>query len=310
MLAESNREENRFLTPLAPFRHPLPIHGDNASNSILTAAETFDTRSLGFVYDSLPRRRLPQMRQRPTLLVFKDVDTLRLQKKSYLIHVFLLPLAPSSSSSSSLVKESAYSNAVSALRAQYAALLEHEAAARTTADEADTVRRLATAALSAERAWRVRAAAAAAAATPTSAPALPTGAASPSAASPSFSPSALPSSPSERRGARPSALSAAARFREAEAAEGLLQREGQIACRRATNRAALHRLAVAFRAGDRDVALDRDLPRRPRALGWLHARSQRHPKGRARGDVDGAAKGPDERLQKERCESLVPNRSH
>ncbi len=132
MLAESNREENRFLTPLAPFRHPLPIHGDNASNSILTAAETFDTRSLGFVYDSLPRRRLPQMRQRPTLLVFKDVDTLRLQKKSYLIHVFLLPLAPSSS----LVKESAYSNAVAALRAQYAALLEHEQATAAAAADA------------------------------------------------------------------------------------------------------------------------------------------------------------------------------
>ena len=75
------------------------------------------------------------MRQRPTLLVFKDVDTLRLQKKSYLIHVFLLPLAPSSSSSS-LVKESAYSNAVSALRAQYAALLEHEQATAAAAADA------------------------------------------------------------------------------------------------------------------------------------------------------------------------------
>ena len=132
-------------------------------------------------------------------------------------------------------------------RAGDAALLEHEAAARTTADEADTVRRLATAALSAERAWRVRATAAAAAPTPTSAPALPTGAASPSAASPSVSPSALPSSPSERRGARPSALSAAARFREAEAAEGLLQRE-QDARRRMYLRLKAEQSAVAAAA--------------------------------------------------------------
>ena len=69
----------------------------------------------------------------------------------------------------------------------------------------------------------------------------------PALVSPLASPSAFASPSDERRGARPSALSATARFREAEAAEGLLQRE-QDARRRLYLRLKAEQSAVAAAA--------------------------------------------------------------
>lgn len=83
-------------------------NGDNANDKAtdnddkdddskyMTSLDTFDTRSLGYVYDELPERRPPQMRVAPTYVLFKDINPSQLNNKSYQIHIFL-----SSSSSSS-----------------------------------------------------------------------------------------------------------------------------------------------------------------------------------------------------------------
>jgi len=51
--------------------------------------DSFDTKKLGFVYDKLPPTPSPQQREKPIYAVFFNVYNPDLQKKSYVIHVFV-----------------------------------------------------------------------------------------------------------------------------------------------------------------------------------------------------------------------------
>mmetsp|Transcript_46962 Transcript_46962/g.60347 ORF Transcript_46962/g.60347 Transcript_46962/m.60347 type:complete len:683 (-) Transcript_46962:81-2129(-) len=86
-LSMESGEENRYETPLKPFNQSLM---GGSESTLMTAADTFVTETLGYVYDHLPIRRPPQMQAAPTYAVFKDVDPTKLENKSYQIHIFLL----------------------------------------------------------------------------------------------------------------------------------------------------------------------------------------------------------------------------
>ena len=54
-------------------------------------ADMFDVRVLGHDYDRLPSAPPRQLRRLPTLAVFEEVDILKMNKKSYMIHCFVVP---------------------------------------------------------------------------------------------------------------------------------------------------------------------------------------------------------------------------
>ena len=83
-LETESGEENRYEDPLLPFKHPT-------TGKQFLPADTFDTVGLGYVYDALPSAGPPQMRELPSFVVFPDVDPLKLDKKSFELHVFLSP---------------------------------------------------------------------------------------------------------------------------------------------------------------------------------------------------------------------------
>ena len=78
-LARKN-EENRFTTPLEPFK----LNGRN-----FMPADTFDIEKLGYHYDQLLGLQPQQMREMPTYALY-SVDIKVLMKKSYELHVFVV----------------------------------------------------------------------------------------------------------------------------------------------------------------------------------------------------------------------------
>eukprot|EP00798_Chlamydomonas_sp_ICE-L_P015642 gene15642-21751_t len=80
------RELTLFETPLAPFKNPWT--GDD-----FMPEEAFDSYSLGYNYDTVPPAPEQQMREEPTLAVFKDVDVVAedLTGRALQLHVFVVP---------------------------------------------------------------------------------------------------------------------------------------------------------------------------------------------------------------------------
>eukprot|EP00928_Gymnodinium_smaydae_P078047 TRINITY_DN6164_c0_g2_i1.p1 TRINITY_DN6164_c0_g2~~TRINITY_DN6164_c0_g2_i1.p1 ORF type:complete len:1025 (+),score=171.15 TRINITY_DN6164_c0_g2_i1:55-3129(+) len=86
-MLSSRGEPNRYMEPLAPFQHPF-------KNRPLLCSDTFDTRSLGFVYDDLPSTPKMAMEDKPpTYAAFRNVPVSAVKTKSYVLHVFVLDKA-------------------------------------------------------------------------------------------------------------------------------------------------------------------------------------------------------------------------
>ena len=75
---------NLWKEALIPFKNP-------ATNKYYLPEDTFDTRALGFKYDTLPKQRPKQLKTLPDFCLFKSVNMLALNKMSYQISVFLVP---------------------------------------------------------------------------------------------------------------------------------------------------------------------------------------------------------------------------
>ena len=52
--------------------------------------DTFDTKKLGFVYDKLLKPRPMQLREAPTLVLFRQVKVYEFESKCYQIHVYIV----------------------------------------------------------------------------------------------------------------------------------------------------------------------------------------------------------------------------
>ena len=78
-------DRNRFKEPLEPFEHP--------TGKPFMPEDTFDTESIGYVYDVLPEERPQQMRAAPTFVLFRDLQPMSFADQSTTLHVFLVPKA-------------------------------------------------------------------------------------------------------------------------------------------------------------------------------------------------------------------------
>ena len=83
-LSAERGEPNRFMQPLEPFKHPT-------SGLPFMPGDCFTTEPLGYRYDVLPHRPPPRMSVAPSLCLFMGIDALALQRKSYMVYVFVLP---------------------------------------------------------------------------------------------------------------------------------------------------------------------------------------------------------------------------
>lgn len=96
-LERERGEENRFDAPLEPFRHPR-------TGELFRCQDTFDTIGLGYIYDSVELGRHDQQRkiQRalhlPTYCIFPRLDVIKLERKSYLLYVFVFATEAEASS--------------------------------------------------------------------------------------------------------------------------------------------------------------------------------------------------------------------
>ena len=88
MEAQGESKKNWYTTPLTPF---TLAEGDGRRP--FTAADTFDTREIGYVFDELPERRPQPLTAAPTFALFEQVDHNRFVRRSFELHVFLVPLA-------------------------------------------------------------------------------------------------------------------------------------------------------------------------------------------------------------------------
>eukprot|EP00928_Gymnodinium_smaydae_P078046 TRINITY_DN6164_c0_g1_i1.p1 TRINITY_DN6164_c0_g1~~TRINITY_DN6164_c0_g1_i1.p1 ORF type:complete len:1000 (+),score=140.68 TRINITY_DN6164_c0_g1_i1:170-3169(+) len=86
-MLSSRGEPNRYMEPLAPFKHPF-------KDRPLLCSDTFDTQSLGFVYDELPATPKMAMEDKPpTYAAFRNVPVSAVKAKSYVLHVFVVDKA-------------------------------------------------------------------------------------------------------------------------------------------------------------------------------------------------------------------------
>eukprot|EP00931_Biecheleriopsis_adriatica_P064366 TRINITY_DN39161_c0_g1_i1.p1 TRINITY_DN39161_c0_g1~~TRINITY_DN39161_c0_g1_i1.p1 ORF type:complete len:1033 (-),score=216.03 TRINITY_DN39161_c0_g1_i1:144-3242(-) len=90
-LMNQQGEQNRWMLPLEPFMHPLK------PNQPFMPSDTFLTEQLGYRYDELPPDPTMMMRAEPTYAAFCKVDVVALDRKSYTLHVFLMPKADAAS---------------------------------------------------------------------------------------------------------------------------------------------------------------------------------------------------------------------
>jgi len=90
-LHEEEGELDCFKQPLEPLMHPFETRK-------LMPADTFVTQDLGYIYDELPPEPPMQQhkssleREEPVYAACKDIDVHSLQGKSYMLHIFVLPL--------------------------------------------------------------------------------------------------------------------------------------------------------------------------------------------------------------------------
>ena len=80
---QNGRLGNLFTRPLEPFKHPV-------TGETFVSADTFDTKAIGYEYDSLPAAPRRRMMAPPTYAVFDDIDIIEMKKKSYMLHVFVV----------------------------------------------------------------------------------------------------------------------------------------------------------------------------------------------------------------------------
>lgn len=76
-------ENNRYIKPLEPFKHPFTGHP-------LVPSDTFDTKGLGYVYDELPPPSRMMQREEPVYAAFLKLRPLELANQSYMVHVFVM----------------------------------------------------------------------------------------------------------------------------------------------------------------------------------------------------------------------------
>jgi len=83
-MREEQGNINMYTKPFEPFKHPV-------TGEPFTAKDTFDTEALGYVYDELYPTPGNEMREFPTLVLFREVDVVDLRQQSYAMHIFLAP---------------------------------------------------------------------------------------------------------------------------------------------------------------------------------------------------------------------------
>eukprot|EP00808_Paulinella_micropora_P017961 g26024.t1 len=81
-MMESSGQDNLFTEPLRPFKHPF-------TGQDFMCAETFTTEPLGYKYDVLPPNPVMQMTEKPTYAIFEDIVIMKMNLKSYMVHVFI-----------------------------------------------------------------------------------------------------------------------------------------------------------------------------------------------------------------------------
>lgn len=83
-LAEVRGEKDRYMAPFVPFKAP-------DTGVFYSAADTFKTEKLGYVYDSIPSPPPKKLREKPVFAVFPNIPVMPMEGKSYTLHIFAQP---------------------------------------------------------------------------------------------------------------------------------------------------------------------------------------------------------------------------